>query len=51
VRRGKTDDVLSPPFDAYSERLVNAVPKIEVGWLDRHQRIQGAGRTNPLASA
>ncbi|SCX35337.1 Glutathione import ATP-binding protein GsiA [Agrobacterium rosae] len=47
VRRGKTDDVLSPPFDAYSERLVNAVPKIEVGWLDRHQRIQGAGDINP----
>ncbi|QCJ01195.1 ABC transporter ATP-binding protein (plasmid) [Agrobacterium larrymoorei] len=36
VRRGETEDVLSPPFDTYTERLVNAVPKIEIGWMDRH---------------
>lgn len=48
VRRGETDDVLSPPFDTYTERLVKSVPRIEVGWLDRHQQqIQGAGSRNP----
>ncbi|WP_294642932.1 ABC transporter ATP-binding protein [uncultured Aureimonas sp.] len=37
VRQGPKDRVLSPPFDPYTERLVASVPRMEIGWLDRHQ--------------
>ncbi|MDQ0323369.1 peptide/nickel transport system ATP-binding protein [Pararhizobium capsulatum DSM 1112] len=48
VRWGETEEVLSPPFDPYTERLVNAVPKIEVGWLGRHEK--GGRKKHPQAS-
>jgi peptide/nickel transport system ATP-binding protein len=38
VSQGNTQDVLSPPFDTYVERLLNAVPRIEVGWLASHEQ-------------
>ncbi len=41
VRQGAKQAVLSPPFDAYTGRLVAAVPRMEIGWLDRHQAARG----------
>lgn len=34
VRQGPTADVLNPPFDPYTETLVQAVPELRIGWLD-----------------
>ncbi|GAB1478614.1 ABC transporter ATP-binding protein [Paracoccaceae bacterium] len=34
VRQGPTTQVLSPPFDSYTETLVQAVPELRIGWLD-----------------
>jgi len=35
VRSGPADTVLAPPFDMETERLLSAVPAMEIGWLDR----------------
>jgi peptide/nickel transport system ATP-binding protein len=35
IRSGVTSSVLAPPYDVETERLLNAVPEMEVGWLDR----------------
>lgn len=35
VRYGEKDDVLAPPFDDYTEKLLASVPEMEVGWLDQ----------------
>ncbi len=37
VRYGDKDSVLSPPFDDYTKLLLDSVPKLEIGWLDRLQ--------------
>jgi peptide/nickel transport system ATP-binding protein len=35
VRFGPKDQVLSPPFDDYTDLLLSSVPEMEVGWLQR----------------
>ncbi|CAH2397065.1 ABC transporter ATP-binding protein [Mesorhizobium escarrei] len=35
VRYGPKSKVLTPPFDDYTERLLDSVPKKEIGWLER----------------
>ena len=34
VRYGTKNDVLAPPFDDYTERLLSSVPQMHEGWLD-----------------
>lgn len=34
VRYGKRDTVLSPPFDAYTQKLLASVPQMKQGWLE-----------------
>ena len=33
-RYGTKSEVLSPPFDAYTELLLSSVPEMELGWLE-----------------
>ena len=43
VRDGPRDDVLSPPFDAYTDLLLSSVPEMELGWLEKvieHRRME-----------
>ncbi len=35
VRYGPKSDVLTPPFDAYTELLLSSVPEMEIGWLEK----------------
>ena len=35
VRFGKKSEVLSPPFDDYTQMLLSSVPSMELGWLER----------------
>ncbi|MCQ0971416.1 ABC transporter ATP-binding protein [Paracoccus sp. TK19116] len=35
VRYGPKDQVLSPPFDAYTEMLLASVPEMHLGWLEQ----------------
>ncbi len=35
VRYGPKDDVLAPPFDDYTSKLLASVPAMQTGWLDR----------------
>lgn len=34
VRYGTKDQVLTPPFDAYTEELLSSVPQMRLGWLE-----------------
>lgn len=34
VRYGRKSDVLAPPFDPYTEKLIASVPEMRPGWLD-----------------
>ncbi|NGO55510.1 ABC transporter ATP-binding protein [Allomesorhizobium camelthorni] len=46
VRYGPKGQVLSPPFDPYTELLLSSVPEMEIGWLDRaitSRRMESAG--------
>lgn len=43
VAFGQKSDVLSPPFDPYTDLLLKSVPKMEVGWLER---VMSARRLN-----
>lgn len=46
VRYGTKEQVLSPPFDAYTEMLLASVPEMHVGWLEEaieRTRMQAAG--------
>ncbi|MBT1160010.1 ABC transporter ATP-binding protein [Aminobacter anthyllidis] len=46
VRYGTKAEVLSPPFDPYTELLLSSVPEMEVGWLDKaiaSRRMESAG--------
>lgn len=46
ARYGPKDQVLSPPFDPYTELLLSSVPEMEVGWLDKAigtRRMESAG--------
>ncbi len=35
VRYGQKSQVLSPPFDDYTDLLLSSVPEMELGWLER----------------
>ncbi|MCZ7450823.1 ABC transporter ATP-binding protein [Agrobacterium rhizogenes] len=46
VRFGPKSKVLSPPFDNYTDLLLESVPEMELGWLEkvlRTRRIESAG--------
>ncbi|TJV96625.1 MAG: ABC transporter ATP-binding protein [Mesorhizobium sp.] len=35
VRYGAKSEVLTPPFDAYTDLLLSSVPEMELGWLEK----------------
>jgi peptide/nickel transport system ATP-binding protein len=46
VRYGAKTDVLSPPFDDYTDLLLSSVPEMELGWLEgvlAGRRMESAG--------
>jgi peptide/nickel transport system ATP-binding protein len=46
VRYGSKAEVLSPPFDDYTDLLLSSVPEMQVGWLDNAiagRRMESAG--------
>ncbi|QPC85551.1 nickel ABC transporter ATP-binding protein NikE [Mesorhizobium sp. NBSH29] len=46
VRYGAKSEVLTPPFDAYTELLLSSVPEMEIGWLEKAigtRRMESAG--------
>ncbi len=46
VRYGQKSDVLTPPFDDYTDLLLSSVPEMELGWLEKviaHRRMESAG--------
>ncbi len=46
VRYGPKKQVLTPPFDAYTDLLLSSVPEMEIGWLEKAiagRRMQSAG--------
>ena len=45
-RCGTKTDVLSPPFDAYTDLLLSSVPEMKLGWLEQVleiRRMEAAG--------
>ncbi|PTX03805.1 ABC transporter ATP-binding protein [Pararhodobacter aggregans] len=45
-RYGPKDQVLTPPFDAYTDLLLSSVPEMQLGWLEKvlaHRRMTSAG--------
>ncbi|HVW55991.1 MAG TPA: ABC transporter ATP-binding protein [Rhizobiaceae bacterium] len=46
VRYGPKSEVLTPPFDAYTDLLLSSVPEMEIGWLEKAisgRRMEAAG--------
>lgn len=46
VRYGPKSQVLSPPFDDYTDLLLSSVPKMKIGWLEEtiaSRRMESAG--------
>ncbi|WP_299561398.1 ABC transporter ATP-binding protein [uncultured Sulfitobacter sp.] len=46
VRYGPKSQVLSPPFDAYTDLLLSSVPEMKIGWLEEtieNRRMESAG--------
>ncbi|WP_102225056.1 ABC transporter ATP-binding protein [Acidimangrovimonas sediminis] len=46
VRYGSKSEVLSPPFDDYTDLLLSSVPEMKLGWLEEvieHRRMESAG--------
>ncbi|RWP47010.1 ABC transporter ATP-binding protein [Mesorhizobium sp.] len=46
VRYGSKTQVLTPPFDAYTDLLLSSVPEMQVGWLEHAidgRRMESAG--------
>ncbi|MDF1728121.1 MAG: ABC transporter ATP-binding protein [Sulfitobacter sp.] len=46
VRYGTKSEVLSPPFDAYTDLLLSSVPEMKLGWLEEvieSRRMESAG--------
>ncbi|WRH63687.1 MAG: ABC transporter ATP-binding protein [Fuscovulum sp.] len=46
VRYGSKTDVLTPPFDDYTDLLLSSVPEMRLGWLEAvlaHRRMESAG--------
>lgn len=45
-RYGSKTDVLSPPFDDYTDLLLSSVPEMKLGWLEEviaHRKMESAG--------
>ena len=47
VEAGGRSEIMSPPFAEYTETLLNAVPRLDVTWLDRIVAKQNLNRTAP----
>lgn len=46
VRYGTKAEVLSPPFDDYTDLLLSSVPEMRLGWLEEvveHRKMESAG--------
>lgn len=46
VRYGSKTEVLSPPFDDYTDLLLSSVPEMKLGWLEEviaHRKMESAG--------
>ena len=46
VRYGSKTDVLTPPYDDYTDLLLSSVPEMKLGWLEgvlAHRRMESAG--------
>ena len=46
VRYGSKTEVLSPPFDDYTDLLLSSVPEMRLGWLEEviaHRKMESAG--------
>lgn len=46
VRYGPKSEVLSPPFDDYTDLLLSSVPEMKLGWLEdviSHRKMESAG--------
>ncbi len=46
VRYGPKTEVLSPPFDDYTDLLLSSVPEMKLGWLEEviaHRKMESAG--------
>ncbi|MFT4150542.1 MAG: ABC transporter ATP-binding protein [Paracoccaceae bacterium] len=46
VRYGGKTDVLTPPFDDYTDLLLSSVPEMRLGWLEevlKHRKMESAG--------
>jgi len=46
VRYGQKSDVLTPPFDDYTDLLLSSVPEMELGTLEQviaHRKMESAG--------
>ena len=46
VRYGTKSEVLSPPFDAYTDLLLSSVPEMKLSWMEEvieHRRMESAG--------
>jgi len=46
VRYGGKSEVLSPPFDDYTDLLLSSVPEMKLGWLEEvvaHRKMESAG--------
>lgn len=46
VRYGAKTDVLTPPFDDYTDLLLSSVPEMKIGWLEEviaHRKMESAG--------
>ncbi|MEN9408370.1 MAG: hypothetical protein RL216_344 [Pseudomonadota bacterium] len=46
VRYGSKTDVLTPPFDDYTDLLLSSVPEMHLGWLEQvlaHRKMESAG--------
>ncbi|MFK5998217.1 MAG: ABC transporter ATP-binding protein [Rhodobacterales bacterium] len=46
VRYGPKSEVLSPPFDDYTDLLLSSVPEMKLGWLEEviaHRKMESAG--------
>ena len=46
VRYGPKSEVLSPPFDDYTDLLLSSVPEMEIGWLEKvlaSRKMESAG--------
>lgn len=47
VRYGSKTDVLTPPFDDYTDLLLSSVPNMKLGWLEdvlAHRKMESAGQ-------